>query len=138
MEATGRMPQQKTRLISPMLPVTSQGSRRCLTMKVNAHGQHLGKFIVRDESGNRLYEEQSGSKNMTHNCNVSVRQVTFVLPCSGQVLWECDFLDSFTNTNDFPCEITNVGDSRFILNIGRTNTNNYEFARGDVSLRGKL
>ena len=61
MEATGRMPQQETRLISPTLPVTSQGSRRCLTVKVNAHGQHLGKFIVRDEKGNRLYSEQNGS-----------------------------------------------------------------------------
>ena len=55
---------------------------------------------------------------------------------SGQVLWECDFLDWFTDINDFPCNITNAGDSMFILNEGRTNRNSYERARFDPTLQG--
>lgn len=61
MEATGHEPKQKARLISPTLPISTLGSRRCLTFKANAHGAHLGEFIIRDESGEVLYDENTGA-----------------------------------------------------------------------------
>ena len=53
MEATGAIPGDKVRLVSPMLP--DDGKHKCLSFVYNIYGKFIGRIAVLDDNGNELW-----------------------------------------------------------------------------------
>ena len=51
LEATEHKPGQVARLISPTLPPYYSSKERCFLFSLNAFGPHMGRLVIRDETG---------------------------------------------------------------------------------------